>query len=105
MTLSQFLQAAGRLSVGAWLLSGCQAEAPRFDASGNFETTEYIVAARAQGQLVRLAVAEGDQLLAKCPVPVLVLPVVAEAHPHESADLTAAAQWTNSVLTGLAPAN
>ena len=62
MTLSQFLQAAGRLSVGAWLLSGCQAEAPRFDASGNFETTEYIVAAQAQGQLVRLAVAEGDQL-------------------------------------------
>ncbi len=45
------------------------------------------------------------RLLAECPVPVLVLPVVAEAHPHESADLTAAAQWTNSVLTGLAPAN
>jgi len=44
------------------LLAGCQAEAPRFDASGNFETTETVVAAQAQGQLLRLAVAEGEEL-------------------------------------------
>lgn len=44
------------------LLAGCQVEAPRFDASGNFETTETVVAAQAQGQLLRLAVAEGDEL-------------------------------------------
>jgi nucleotide-binding universal stress UspA family protein len=40
-------------------------------------------------------------LLARCPVPVLVLPVAAA----ESNDLAAAAQWTNSVLNGLAPAS
>ncbi|MBF9140359.1 HlyD family efflux transporter periplasmic adaptor subunit [Hymenobacter sp. BT439] len=44
------------------LLAGCQTEEPRFDASGNFETTEYVVAAKAQGQLLRLAVTEGDEL-------------------------------------------
>jgi HlyD family secretion protein len=44
------------------LLAACQPEAPRFDASGNFETTETVVAAQAQGQLLRLAVAEGDEL-------------------------------------------
>ena len=44
------------------LLAACQPEAPRFDASGNFETTEYVVAAQAQGQLRHLAVAEGDEL-------------------------------------------
>jgi nucleotide-binding universal stress UspA family protein len=44
-------------------------------------------------------------LLAESPVPVLVLPVAAEVSKPESGDLTAAAQWTNSVLTGLAPAS
>ncbi|GAB3297886.1 HlyD family secretion protein [Hymenobacter tenuis] len=44
------------------LLAGCQAEAPRFDASGNFETIETVVAAQAQGQLLRLAVVEGEEL-------------------------------------------
>src|SRR6476661_345067 len=44
------------------LLVECQAEGPRFDASGNFETTETVVAAKAQGQLLRLEVAEGDEL-------------------------------------------
>ncbi|WP_310395622.1 HlyD family efflux transporter periplasmic adaptor subunit [Hymenobacter sp.] len=53
---------AGRLLATALLFGGCQAEAPRFDASGNFETTEYVVAAQAQGQLLRLAVTEGDEL-------------------------------------------
>jgi HlyD family secretion protein len=50
----------GLLAIG--LLASCQAEEPRFDASGNFETTETVVAAKAQGQLLRLAVAEGDEL-------------------------------------------
>jgi HlyD family secretion protein len=50
------------LSAGAALLSSCQAKQPRFDASGNFETTEYVVSAQAQGQLMRLAVTEGDEL-------------------------------------------
>ena len=45
------------------------------------------------------------RLLAKCPVPVLVLPVAAAAVPPQSNDLTTAAAWTNSVLTGLAPAS
>ncbi|MDB5236442.1 MAG: hypothetical protein JWR44_3435 [Hymenobacter sp.] len=45
------------------------------------------------------------RLLAESPVPVLVLPVAAETHSSESTDLTSAAQWTNSVLTGLAPAS
>ena len=62
MRFSSCFFVAGCLCVGALLLGGCQPEAPRFDASGNFETTEYVVAARAQGQLVRLAVTEGDQL-------------------------------------------
>jgi HlyD family secretion protein len=44
------------------LLTSCQSEEARFDASGNFETTETVVAAKAQGQLLRLAVAEGDEL-------------------------------------------
>ena len=35
------------------LLASCQAEESRFDASGNFETTETVVAAQAQGQLLR----------------------------------------------------
>ncbi|MFC7671274.1 hypothetical protein ACFQT0_30630 [Hymenobacter humi] len=43
------------------LLSGCQPPAPDFDASGNFETTEYVVAAQAAGPLLRLAVREGDE--------------------------------------------
>lgn len=50
------------LALASLLLSGCQSEAPRFDASGNFETTETVVAAQAQGQLLRLALAEGDEL-------------------------------------------
>ena len=62
MRFSASFFVAGCLSTGALLLGGCQPDAPRFDASGNFETTEYVVAARAQGQLVRLAVTEGDQL-------------------------------------------
>ncbi|GAB3862353.1 HlyD family efflux transporter periplasmic adaptor subunit [Hymenobacter terrigena] len=49
-------------AAAGFLLLGCQSEEPRFDASGNFETTEYVVAAKAQGQLLRLAVAEGDEL-------------------------------------------
>lgn len=44
-------------------------------------------------------------LLAESPVPILVMPVAAKVSPPESGDLTAAAQWTNSVLTGLAPAS
>ena len=55
ITLLSLLAAGG-------LLSGCQAEAPRFDAAGNFETVETVVAAQGQGQLLRLAVAEGDEL-------------------------------------------
>ncbi|MFD2784709.1 HlyD family secretion protein [Hymenobacter rubripertinctus] len=50
------------LAVVPGLLSGCQPAAPRFDASGNFETTEYVVAAEATGPLLRLAVREGDEL-------------------------------------------
>jgi HlyD family secretion protein len=50
------------------LLAGCQSEEPRFDASGNFETTETVVAAKAQGQLLQLAVREGDELAAGRPV-------------------------------------
>ena len=50
------------------LLTSCQPDEPRFDASGNFETTEYVVAAKAQGQLLRLAVTEGDELAAGRPV-------------------------------------
>ena len=57
----QLLRPASCLGI-VLLLSGCQAEEPRFDASGNFETTEYVVSAQAQGQLLRLAVAEGDEL-------------------------------------------
>ncbi|MBD2767876.1 HlyD family efflux transporter periplasmic adaptor subunit [Hymenobacter sp. BT664] len=53
---------APRLLLAIGLLASCQSEEPRFDASGNFETTEYVVAAKAQGQLLRLAVAEGDEL-------------------------------------------
>ena len=49
MRFSSCFSVADCLSVGALLLGGCQPEAPRFDASGNFETTEYVVAARAQG--------------------------------------------------------
>lgn len=45
------------------------------------------------------------QLLARCPVPVLVLPTTVEVPTPESSDLAAAAQWTNSVLTSLAPAH
>ena len=45
------------------------------------------------------------RLLTECPVPVLVLPVAAEAPAPESDKLSAAAQWTNSMLTGLAPAS
>jgi HlyD family secretion protein len=44
------------------LLASCQSEEARFDASGNFETIETVVAAQAQGQLLRLAVTEGDEL-------------------------------------------
>ncbi len=44
-------------------------------------------------------------LLARCPVPVLVLPVAAPVAAPDSGQLAAAAQLTNSVLTGLAPAN
>ena len=45
------------------------------------------------------------RLLARCPVPVLVLPVVAAVPAPESTDLAAAAQFANSVLAGLAPAS
>ena len=45
------------------------------------------------------------RLLAKCPVPVLVLPVAADVPAPNSAQLAMAAQLTNSVLAGLAPAN
>ena len=62
MRFSSCFSVVGCLSVVALLLGGCQPEAPRFDASGNFETIEYVVAARAQGQIVHLAVTEGDQL-------------------------------------------
>ncbi|GAA3991735.1 universal stress protein [Hymenobacter antarcticus] len=44
-------------------------------------------------------------LLAHCPVPVLVLPVAAPVAAPDSGQLAAAALLTNSVLTGLAPAN
>ena len=45
------------------------------------------------------------RLLAKCPVPVLVLPVAADVPAPVSGQLATAAQLTNSVLSGLAPAN
>lgn len=45
------------------------------------------------------------QLLAHCPVPVLVLPVAAPAAAPDSGRLAAVAQLVNSGLAGLAPAN
>ena len=45
------------------------------------------------------------RLLANCPVPVLVLPVAADVPAPDSGQLATAAQFTNSVLSGLAPAN
>jgi nucleotide-binding universal stress UspA family protein len=45
------------------------------------------------------------RLLAHCPVPVLVLPVAAPIADTDSGHFTTAAQLTNSVLSGLAPAN
>jgi len=45
------------------------------------------------------------RLLAHCPVPVLVLPVAAPAAAPDSGPLATAAQLTNSVLSGLMPAN
>ena len=57
-----FLRAIICLLSGLMLLSSCQPDAPRFDASGNFETTEYVVSAEAAGPLVRLDVREGDEL-------------------------------------------
>jgi HlyD family secretion protein len=57
---SHAFAAIGLLAIS--LLTSCQSEEARFDASGNFETTETVVAAKAQGQLLRLAVAEGDEL-------------------------------------------
>ena len=44
------------------------------------------------------------RLLAHCPVPVLVLPVVAAGAP-DSGQVATAAQLTNSILSGLAPAS
>jgi len=61
MNLSLHSSLTGCLAASL-LLGGCQSKEPRFDASGNFETTEYVVAAKAQGQLLRLAVTEGDKL-------------------------------------------
>ncbi|SDK59224.1 HlyD family secretion protein [Catalinimonas alkaloidigena] len=43
-------------------LGACGAQEDQFDASGNFETTEYVVSAEATGQLQRLAVEEGDSI-------------------------------------------
>jgi HlyD family secretion protein len=64
MNTPPFLRIATLLLIlaGLTLLSSCAPETPRFDASGNFETTEYVVAAQGQGPLLRLAVQEGDQL-------------------------------------------
>ena len=45
------------------------------------------------------------RLLAKCPVPVLVLPVAADVPAPDSGQLATAAQLTNAVLSGLAPAS
>ena len=45
------------------------------------------------------------RLLAKCPVPVLVLPVAANVPAPDSGQLATVAQLTNSVLSGLAPAS
>ncbi|MDQ2770906.1 MAG: universal stress protein [Bacteroidota bacterium] len=45
------------------------------------------------------------RLLAKSPVPVLVLPVAADVPAPDSGQLATAAQLTNSVLAGLAPAS
>lgn len=52
-----------RLAAGGLLgLSACQGDDARFDASGNFEATETVVAAQASGPLVRFTVVEGDTL-------------------------------------------
>ena len=45
------------------------------------------------------------QLLSGCPVPVLVLPVAATVPAPDSGQLATAAQLTNAVLSGLAPAS
>ena len=45
------------------------------------------------------------QLLAHSPVPVLVLPVAATRPVPESVDFASAAQYANTVLTGLTPAS
>ena len=46
------------------------------------------------------------RLLERCPVPVLILPVVPEAVPAEQSVVSAAtAQWAAGVLGGLSPAN
>lgn len=44
------------------------------------------------------------RLLAQCPVPVLVVPAATEIPVLESADFARAAQYANTVLTGLSPA-
>ena len=70
MNLRSFFRALGYLTamLVLYLLTSCQNDEPRFDASGNFETTEYIVAAQGQGVVVQLAVTEGDELPAGRPV-------------------------------------
>ena len=45
------------------------------------------------------------RLLAHCPVPVLVLPVAGPVATPDSGPLATAAQLTNALLSGLAPAN
>jgi HlyD family secretion protein len=64
MNTSEFLRAAACkvLLLLLTLLTSCAPDTPQFDASGNFETTEYVVAAQGQGPLLRLRVTEGDEL-------------------------------------------
>jgi HlyD family secretion protein len=47
-----------------FLLPSCKKEAPRSDAYGNFEATETLVSAEANGKLLFLKVAEGEPLKA-----------------------------------------
>ena len=49
--------------LAAFLGVACSDDAGQFDASGTFEATEVVVAAEANGKLLRLDVREGDRLV------------------------------------------
>lgn len=59
---------------GAWTISAllaltaCAGSEPEYDASGVFEAAEVVVSAKEQGELVSLAVEEGDRVEARRPV-------------------------------------